>query len=295
MSRLLLSLPGNEHFAGKLAREPGLELGALHVRAFPDGERYVRVDADVKGREVDLVCTLTQPDQHLLPLAFAADALRDLGAASVNLVAPYLGYMRQDARFLPGEAITSRTFARLLSSTVDSLLTVDPHLHRFSSLSELYSIPTCALPAATEIGRWVKSEAPDALVIGPDAESEQWARRIADTAGTPFVVMSKTRTGDRQVRVEVPDLAAHSGRRPVIVDDIASSGRTLVAAALGIVRQGFDMPACVVVHALLAGDALDRVRPVVSRLVSTDTVEHETNGITVTPMVARALTHSGVR
>lgn len=289
MDRLLLPLPGNEAFAARLAREPGFALGALKVRAFPDGERYVRIEGDVAGRDVVLVCTLVQADKHFLPLAFAADAARDLGGASVGLVAPYLGYMRQDARFQPGEAITSRTFARLISGTMDFLVTVDPHLHRFSSLAELYAVPGHAVPSAGVIGAWIRREAPDALVVGPDAESEQWARQIAEAAGAPYVVMRKTRTGDRQVRVEVPDLSVHRGRRPVLVDDIASSGRTLVAAARGVADQGFGAPDCVVVHPLFAGDALDQVRAVVRRLVSTDTVEHETNAIGVAPLIARAM------
>ncbi len=290
MPRLLLPLPGNETFAAALARETGFAVGALHVRAFPDGESYVRIDADVARRDVVLVCTLAQPDLQLLPLLFAADALRDLGAASVTLAAPYLGYMRQDARFQPGEAVTSRTFARLISSAVNSLVTVDPHLHRYSTLSQLYPIPAQALQAATAIGVWIAREVPDALVLGPDAESEQWAREIAEAAGAPFAVMRKTRSGDRQVSIEAPDLKAHHGRQAVLVDDIASSGRTLVAAARALEAQGFARPDCIVVHPLFAGDALEQVRAVVGRLASTDTVEHPTNAISVAPLVARALT-----
>lgn len=290
MPRLVIPLPGNERFAEELAREAGSPIGALAARRFPDGEHYVRVQDDVKGRHIDLVCTLTNPDQHFLSLAFAADTLRDLGASSVNLVAPYLGYMRQDARFQAGEAVTSRTFARLLSSVVDSLVTVDPHLHRISALADLYSIPALALSAAPMIGAWVRREAPDALVIGPDAESEQWARVIAEVAGVPFLVMRKIRGGDRRVRVDAPDLTPYRGRRPVLVDDIVSSGRTLAAAAQAIAAQGMGEPVCVVVHAIFSGDALDVIRPMVSRLVSTDTVGHPTNEISVAPLIARTLT-----
>lgn len=289
MSRLLLPMPGNGDFAALLSSAGAGDLGPLEVRAFPDGERYVRIDADVGGRDVALVCTLAQADQHFLPLAFAADALRDLGAVSVTLVAPYLGYMRQDARFQPGEAVTSRTFARLLSSTIDALVTVDPHLHRFTSLDELYSVPARALPAAAEIGAWVAREAPDALIVGPDTESAQWAEEIAKVAAAPSVVLQKRRTGDREVSIEVPDLGSHQGRRAVLVDDIASSGRTLAAAARGIIAQGFAAPDAVVVHALFAGDALDAVKQVMRRVISTNTVPHPTNAIDVAPRVASAL------
>ena len=95
---------------------------------------------------MDLICTLTHPDQQFLLLVFAADAARELGAREVNLVAPYLAYMRQDKRFHDGESVTSRSFARMVSSTLDKLLTVDPHLHRY------------ALAYAQDIGDIVKIE-----------------------------------------------------------------------------------------------------------------------------------------
>ncbi|WP_164119514.1 ribose-phosphate pyrophosphokinase-like domain-containing protein, partial [Stenotrophomonas maltophilia] len=85
---------------------------------------------------------LAQPNEKILPLIFAAATARELGAARVGLVAPYLAYMRQDRRFNPGEAVTSRQMAHLVSGAFDWMVTVDPHLHRYSDLSEIYSIPT---------------------------------------------------------------------------------------------------------------------------------------------------------
>ena len=287
--RLILPLPGNEDFAARLAAAAGAELGALETRTFPDGETYLRLCSNPRGRPVDLVCTLSGADETFLRLAFAADAARDLGATEVNLIAPYLGYMRQDARFRPGEAVTSRTFARLVSSSVDRLLTVDPHLHRFQTLQELYEIPCTVLRSASLIGAWIAREVRMPLIIGPDAESEQWASEIAAEAGAPFVVLNKQRLGDRDVRITMPDLRAHAGLQPVLIDDIASSGRTLVAASAELRAHGFAPPVCVVVHALFGGDALVRVSEVAARIVSVDTLPHATNAITVAPMIADAL------
>lgn len=287
--RLILALPGNEAFAGRLAEAAGGELGQLETRRFPDGEHYVRLLSDPKGRAVDLVCSLHQADASLLPLLFAADAARELGAVEVNLIAPYLGYMRQDARFQAGEAVSSKTFARLISSGFDRLVTVDPHLHRYADLAEIYSIPCTTLHAAAAIGGWIRREVAEPLVIGPDAESEQWAQEIAAHAGAPRRVLRKDRRGDRDVQVHLPDLAEFQGRQPVLVDDIASSGRTLVAAAEGLAAQGFRPPLCVVVHALFAGDAYERLAQVAERIVSTDTVPHPSNGIGLAPLVAHNL------
>lgn len=288
-SRLLLPLPGSEGFGERLAAAGGFELGCLESRRFPDGERYLRIHADPGGRPVDIICP--HADEQFLDLAFAADAVRDLGASEVTLVAPYLGYMRQDARFRPGEAVTSRTFARLVSSLVDRLVTVDPHLHRYAALEDLYDIPCTVLRSAPLIGDWIARETEAPLIIGPDAESEQWAAEIAAGAGAPWVVLSKRRTGDREVEVTLPDLAMHTGRQPVLVDDIASSGRTLVAAGEALRDAGFSPPICVVVHAVFARGAFAEVSGVATRTASTDTLAHVSNAITIAPLIAEALSN----
>ncbi|CAM3586548.1 Ribose-phosphate pyrophosphokinase [Bordetella sputigena] len=287
MQRLILPLPGNEALATRLAAQCGGELGAVETRRFPDGESYVRLHGDPRGRVVDIVCTLARPDPGFLSLVFAADAARDLGAAEVNLVAPYLAYMRQDKRFQPGESISSLSFARVISSTFDRLVTVDPHLHRHPALAALYAIPTATLHAAPYLADWIAANVADPLIIGPDEESEQWAGSIAARIGAPHVVLRKTRHGDRQVDIEAPDLARWRDRTPVLVDDIASSGRTLVAA--GAKLAGMRPPQCVIVHAVFAEDAWEQVSSCFERVVSTDTVPHASNRIELTPLLADAI------
>src|SRR5512139_2774007 len=124
MNRALLSMPGHDSLASKLRDALQAPEVGLASRDFPDGERYLRIEDDVTGRHVAVLCTLHQPNPLFLPLAFISDALREMGATSVGLVAPYLAYMRQDARFMPGEAVTSISFARLVSRQFDWLVTV---------------------------------------------------------------------------------------------------------------------------------------------------------------------------
>lgn len=286
---LILPLPGNERFAAELSRELGGELGELEARQFPDGEHYVRLACDVADREVLIVATLARVDAIFLPLVFAADAARELGAAKVTLVAPYLGYMRQDNRFRSGEAVSVRSFARLLSSAFDGLLTADPHLHRLASLGEAYSIPTTVLHAAPLLSAWIRQAVVDPLVIGPDAESEQWAAEVARGAGAPHVVLTKTRLGDQDVRIAFPDLSPYKGWRPVLIDDIASSGRTLIAAAEHLRAEGFTPPHCAVVHAVFGGDAFEAVRKVAAEIVSTDSIPHPSNRLSLAPLFANAI------
>lgn len=289
MQRLILPMPGNESFAGQLAECLGAELGRIETRLFPDGESYVRLHGDPRGRRVDLVCTLAWPDARFLPLVFAADAARDLGASEVNLVAPYLAYMRQDARFNEGESISSLSFARLVSSTFDRLLTVDPHLHRHPALSALYTIPTVTLHAAPLLADWIAANVANPLIVGPDEESEQWAGAIAARIDAPHVVLRKTRHGDRSVSIELPDLSPWRGHVPVLVDDIASSGRTLAVAAGRLIAQGLPKPECVVVHALLADGACAELSGAFVRITSTDAVPHPSSRIPLAVLFADAL------
>jgi ribose-phosphate pyrophosphokinase len=286
---LILPMPGHDAFGVDLAAQLDAELGRVEARQFPDGEHYVRLACDVAGRDVLIVCTLARSDAVFLPLVFAADAARELGARRVTLVAPYLGYMRQDQRFQPGEAVSVRSFARLLSSTFDRLLTVDPHLHRVAALREVYTLEAATLHAAPLLSRWIRESVPAPLVIGPDAESEQWAAEVARAARAPHVVLTKTRLGDRDVRISFPDLTAFEGRQPVLIDDIASSGRTLVAAAQQLQDLGFAPPHCAVVHAIFGGDAYEAVSRVAGEIVSTDSVPHPSNRLALAPLFAEAL------
>ncbi|WP_371349152.1 ribose-phosphate pyrophosphokinase [Ancylobacter sp. IITR112] len=287
--RLILPLPGSETFARHLAEAGGWELGAIDTRRFPDGETYVRILSDVADRPVDLVCTLARPDDGFLRLVFAADAARSLGAREVTLVAPYLAYMRQDRRFLPGEAVTSKTFARLVSSTFDHMVTIDPHLHRYPALSALYTIPTETLHAAPLLADWIAAEVEKPLIIGPDEESEQWVSAIAARIGAPHAVLRKTRHGDRSVDVELPNLSRWSDLRPVLVDDIASSGDTLIEAAGKLPLQGFARPVCAVIHGLFAEDSYERLLTVADRIVSSDSVLHSSNAIHLAPLIAATI------
>lgn len=290
MRPIVFHLPGDEIFADKLVRTLESERAALALHRFPDGESLVRLDADVSGRVVVLACSLALPNEKTLPLLFAADAARDLGASKVLLAAPYLAYLRQDRRFHAGEAVTSRTYAALLSTAFDGLVTADPHLHRYHSLDEIYRIPTRVVHTAPLIARWVSAHVERPLLIGPDSESEQWVAEVATGASAPWTVLQKIRRGDRDVEVSLPDVSTWRDRQPVLVDDIVSSARTMIQAVASIRRVGLTAPLCIGVHALFAPGAYDELlaaQP--SRVLTCDTVPHASNEISVVEPMAHAL------
>ena len=287
---MICAFPGSEDFAARLQRELGEPALGLEYRRFPDGESYVRLLGDPAGREVIVVCTLNDPDAKAMALIFAARTAKELGAARVGLVAPYLGYMRQDRRFKDGEAVSSVHFATLLSSAFDWLVTVDPHLHRRSSLAEIYSIPAASVASAPALAGWIGEKVQSPLIIGPDSESEQWAAEVAGACGAPYAVMRKTRLGDRKVQIEAPALGQWKNRMPVLIDDIIASARTMALAATKVVQAGLESPICVGVHAVFSADALAVLRSAgVTRVVTANTIPHETNAIDLTGLVAREL------
>lgn len=277
---LLIAFPGNEAMAAALAATLGWEQGSVEVRHFPDGESYIRFHTDVKGRTVVLACTLDRPDAKMMALYFAASTARDLGARRVGLLAPYLSYMRQDKCFNPGEGVTAAQFARFMSGAVDWLVTADPHLHRIHALDEVYSIDTRVVRAAPAIARWIAANVNAPLIVGPDEESEQWVAAVARDAGCPYTVLSKIRRGDRDVEVSLPQVDAWRDRTPVLVDDIASSARTMVAAVKNILAAGMRAPVCVAVHPIFAQDAYEILLAAgPARVASCDTISHPSNAI----------------
>ncbi len=286
--------PSSVHYfddAADLARALARELGAsarpITVHRFPDGESRVRV-VPGSGRSAVMIRRLDDPNPKLFELLLAADALRQSGVRQIALIAPYLPYMRQDRSFEPGESVSQRVLADLLGRVVDRVVTLEPHLHRIHDLAEVFACPTIAIPAAPLLAAWCRGRGSRTLIVGPDEESAPWTRAVADRAGLPFVVGRKQRVGDRKVRVTLPGLPPVD--RAVLIDDIASTGQTLAAAARELKRAGIRQIDAAVVHAIFAkGAAATLRRAGVRRIVSCDSVVHPTNAIATAKALASAI------
>jgi len=290
MEKIILALPGNEALAEKLSTHTEIKTGRIELRTFPDGETLVRLHSSVENKKVFLICSLVQADTRSLPLYFLGRLCKDLGAWEVVLVAPYLGYMRQDMAFQTGEAVTTSYFAEFISGFVDRLITVDPHLHRFKQLSDIYSVPSRVVRSAPAIASWIKIHIPKPLVLGPDSESRQWVSEVASDAGASYEVLQKIRQGDRQVEIGLPDLNAYRGHTPVLVDDIISTGTTLCTAAGLLEVLGFEKPVCIGVHAVFSEGAYASLKKSYAGQIATvNTIAHESNRIDIAPLIATHL------
>jgi ribose-phosphate pyrophosphokinase len=282
--------PDSATIASDIAQRAGLRECPIALHRFPDDETLVRI-TQPSGRHAVLFAQIHDPDPKLFPLLLAADALRRSGVERLTLLTPYLPYMRQDIAFQPGEAVSQHVIARLLGEAVDELVTLEPHLHRIKELAEVFSCSARALEAAPLLADWCKRDSDDVLLVGPDAESEAWVRNLADLAGLPCIVCRKQRLGDDRVRITLPDLPRlASAQRAILIDDIASSGTTLAAASGELRTAGIETVDAVVVHAIFAPGAMDRIHGAgIRRIVSCDTIPHETNSIETAQVFADAL------
>ena len=292
---LVLAFDDEQVQAQALAAALGVPMALVQRHHFPDGECKLRLPPHLPAQLL-LLRGLHQPHHKLVQLLITVPAARALGARQVLLVSPYLAYMRQDMAFTPGEAVSQRHIAALLASQVDGLITIDPHLHRIQSLDEV--MPGCrsqALSAAPLLGAWVAQQVPGALLLGPDEEALQWVAQAGRQHGLAFAVCHKQRLGDREVRVALPG-AAHlpggtlAGRAVVLMDDVASTGRTLVQAAAAALAGGAASVDVAVTHALFVGDALAQLRAAGVRHVwSSDAVPHATAVVPVAGLIAAAV------
>jgi ribose-phosphate pyrophosphokinase len=292
LCKIVITYPGNELLAESIAAQLKLEMGEVVIRQFPDMEFYVRIIADVNEKDVILIANLERCEDRILPLYFLCRRLKDSNVRSITLVAPYLSYMRQDKQFNPGEAVTSTYFASLLSSMADRLITIDPHLHRFHQMSDLYTIPCTVIHAAPSISSWIRNNIKLPLLVGPDSESEQWVAQVAKDAGAPYILLEKTRLGDRKVKISVPNVDQFSEHTPILVDDIISTGKTMIETVHHLIDAGMKAPVCIGIHALFAGNAYEEiVQSGVSEVITCNTIVHSTNNIDLLPLIIPTLSN----
>lgn len=287
---IVFSFPEYDQLAKKICLSLNLPHGDATIRHFPDAESYVKLDSSVEGQEVILVCGLDNPDTKAMALMFFVETARELGAARVGLVTPYLSYMRQDQRFKEGEAVTSRIFADFVSHYYDWMVTIDPHLHRYKELEDIYAIPCDVIHACPAIAEWIQSNVKNPLLVGPDEESAQWVEKVAAKAEAPFTILEKTRKGDRDVEVTVPQVEKYQDHTPVLVDDIISTGRTMLETIKHLEASGLPPPVCIGIHAVFADDSYELLKGApIDRLVTCNSIPHPSNAIDLTDLLANAI------
>lgn len=279
--------------AVKVARELGKAASKLEIKKFPDGEKYVRVLDEVGGEDVVVIqSTYHKPDEYLLEYFLLADALRDLGAKKIVAVIAYFAYARQDERFKPGEAVSFETVTKLIESVGTSeIYTIDMHLHRVPEASKIFRIPAHNLSAIPLLAEYIQRNLllDEPVVIAPDEEAEQWAKVAAETLNVDYDVLEKRRLGPERVRIE-PRRLGVTNRDVVIVDDIISTGGTIVETVNVVRREGARKIIVACTHPLLIKNALAKIYEVgADAVIGTDTIPSPVSRVSVAPLIAEAL------
>jgi ribose-phosphate pyrophosphokinase len=288
---VIQALPSAVESGKRIASRLGLDVHAIDLHRFPDCE--LRVTVGPAAETTVVYVSLDEPNEKLLAILFAAEALRRAGVRRLVLVAPYLCYMRQDAAFHKGEAVSQKVVGQLLARNFDRIVTVDAHLHRTKDIHDVFpgseADDLSATPAIAEFLQ--KSEFdPHTVVVGPDDESRPWVSDLAGRLGLKHAVACKTRRGDRSVEVTFADASLILKRPTLLVDDIVSSGGTLIACAKALAAAEATTIDAIVVHALFAPELTGEfLRAGIRSVRSTDSVPHATNAIALDNILADAL------
>jgi len=287
---LVLFFDDEREAAQRFAQAAGLPSASVDRHRFPDGELKLRLPASLP-KQIFLYRSLHDPNEKLVELLFVAQTAPQLGARDLTLIAPYLAYMRQDIAFHEGEVVSQKIIGKFLASLFDSIITVDPHLHRVATLEEAAPVKRpVVLSGAPLLGTYIAERLPDAFLLGPDAESAQWIASAARAHGFDYAACEKVRHGDKDVVVQLPDVNL-KGRAVVILDDVASSGRTLAKATHAALEAGAASVDVAVTHALFADDAMSVIlESGVRHVWSTDCIAHSSNVVGIATLLAKAIT-----
>jgi ribose-phosphate pyrophosphokinase len=272
-----------------LAAALDLPFDLIAIHRFPDGESKVTLPEQLKG-EVILCRSLDQPNSKLIELLLAAQTATELGAEKLTLVAPYLCYMRQDIAFNPGEAVSQQIIGNWLAQLFDKVVTVDPHLHRIDRLEQ--AIPNreaVALAATKPMGEFLATKTRSPILVGPDAESEQWVRAIAEPAGLQYLIAHKERRGDREVEITLPE-CDYQGHEVILVDDMISTGHTIADVAQKLKQAGAGTIHALTTHALFPEAVTTLLHKAgVEKIWSSDSVSHPSNAVHLADLLATAI------
>lgn len=284
-------LPSSANDALRIALKLGVPMHEITLHRFPDGE--LRVTAGQAASTTILYVPLDRPNEKLLAILFAAEALRRDGVKRLVLLAPYLCYMRQDAVFEKGEAMSQKVIGRLLAENVDRVITIDAHLHRTKNIRSIFPrIEAENLPAMPAIAEALLAAGFDhrTVVVGPDAESRPWVSDLAGRLGLAYAVAQKTRRSDRTVEIGFIDPKVFAGRPALLVDDIVSSGGTLIACADALAAAGATAIDAIITHALFPAELTSEfARAGIRSIRSTHSVPHPTNAFTLDEIFVAAL------
>lgn len=272
----------NRPLAEAICKSIGLPLGEALVTSFPDGETFVKINENIRGRDVYIIQSTCPPtNHHLMELLIMIDAARRASAQRITAVIPFFGYARQDRKDQPRVAITAKLVANLLvSAGSNRILTMDLHSQQIQGF---FDIPVDHLFASPVFFDYLNKTKSDKLVVGsPDVGGLKMASAYADVLGADLCLVAKKRQSATQVEA-VSVVGDVEGKDVLLVDDITETAGTLIAAAKILRDHGARRIRAAVSHCILNEIAFDRLsKGLIDELITTDSVPIDARGLPVT-------------
>ncbi len=297
---LLMSGSANRPLAEEVAAKLGSELCKVTLRRFADGEIFVKIDENVRGRDVYIIQSTNPPAENWLELLILMDAARRASAARITAVIPYFGYARQDRKDQPRVAISAKLMANMVSTAgADRVLAIDFHQHQ---LQGFFDLPVDHLYAAPVfVQHYRQKQLQNIVVVAPDVGSAKMARGFAKRLDGAFAIIDKRRSGPNKAEA-LHVVGEVEGKNCIIPDDMIDTGGTMSEAVTALKRLGaLDVYICAT-HALLSGPAVERLASVpVAEVAVTNTIALPPERmfpalkvLSVAPLLAQAIryTHS---
>lgn len=287
---LIISCSHGKHLGYLIAKKLKDNHSELIVDKFPDDEIRIRFAVELKNKDIVLVQSFYKNiSDCIVEVIFAAKTAKELGAKEVILVAPYFPYLRQDKRFNSGEAISLNIVAEIIDKYFDAVYVMDPHLHRKNKLEHIFRIKSIELTANYLIADYIRKNIKNPIIIGPDEESYKWAKSVAEILGVGSTILKKRRYSSYHVKVKLEEKIDLKNKNAVIVDDIISTGHTILETAKILNKLGVKKRYCVCVHGIFASDALDKLRKAKIGVISTNTIPSKLAKIDVSGVIGDGL------
>jgi len=268
---MVLTGTANPALAARIAEELDRPLCEVTVKRFADGEIFVRIDENVRGRDVFVIQSTNPPAENILELLLLIDAAKRASAARVTAVVPYFGYARQDRKDQPRVSIAGKLLANLIvAAGADRLITIDFHQHQ---LQGFFDIPVDHLYAAPVfMTHYEGMSREDLVVVATDVGAAKMARGYAKRLGAGLAIMDKRRPSPNEAEVlnVVGDV---EGKRCIISDDMVDTAGTMANAAVALRERGAREVYAIATHALLSGPAVERLNGAnLMEMAVTDTI-----------------------
>ena len=287
---IIISCSHGKHLAKKIAAKLKKPYSELEVTHFPDSEIKLRFRVNVRKKAVVMVQSFYgNINDCVIETLFAAETASGLGAKKIILIAPYFPYLRQDKRFNPGECISLQTIAKNIDEDFDEVFILDPHLHREKTLKHIFRIKAHKLTANPLIVEHIKKKIKNPVIVGPDWESYKWAQKVAEEIGCDFAIMEKERYSARKVKVKLNKKIDIRSKNLIMIDDMISTGNTLLEAIKAMKKLGAKKVTCFAVHGIFAENALQKLKKAGAEVITTNTIPNKAAKIDVSRLIAESL------